>query len=85
MNYFLDAGVVAIIVALVSTAKSAGLSGRWAPLLSVVLGLVVDIAFKSVLLGSVSTVVAAFAGLVSGLTASGLYSGVKASFSPSAE
>lgn len=83
LNFVADAGVVAVIIGLVSAAKTAGLPGQWSPLFSIILGVVVDVAFKSVLLGSVSLGFAILTGLVSGLSASGLYSGVKATFSPS--
>ena len=77
MNFLVDGGVVAVVIGLVSTAKVSGLPSNWAPLLSLVLGVVVDVAFKSVLLGSVTFGFAFLTGIVTGLTASGLYSGVK--------
>lgn len=80
MNYVADTGVVAVIVGLVSAAKYAGLPARWSPLLSIVLGVAVDMAFKSTLLGAVSVGASVFYGIVSGLTASGVYSGAKATF-----
>ena len=73
MNFLVDAGVVAIIVALVSAAKSVGYPSRWAPLLSLGLGVVYYVAFPQ---GSIQTSV--LYGIISGLSASGLYSGVKA-------
>lgn len=65
--------ITAVIVGLVQVAKGAGLPTRFAPLLSVVLGvggLIVLTMFKPI-----AEVI--FAGLVVGLTACGLYSGVK--------
>lgn len=70
-----EAIIVPVIVGLVQVAKMSGLPSKFAPLLSVVMGVCVHIA----LLASAGVPVAAFYGLVSGLTAAGLYSGVKAS------
>jgi hypothetical protein len=64
---------VPVILALVEVAKRTGLPNKYAPVLSVVLGVVfVGIWGDSVLTDAL------FEGLVTGLTASGLYSGVKA-------
>ncbi len=64
---------VPILIALVSAAKTAGLPSRYAPLLSVVLGIVAFMLFAT---GYPLDKV--FEGLLAGLAASGLYSGVKA-------
>lgn len=65
---------VPVIVALVSAAKVAGLKSRFAPLLSVSLGIVLFL-----LLGDNAEVgERVFLGLLAGLSASGLYSGTKA-------
>lgn len=65
---------VPIVLALVEVAKRSGLNSRWAPALSVALGLV--------LLGiwgnEVDVLGNLLEGLVAGLSASGVYSGVKA-------
>lgn len=65
---------VPIIIALVQVAKVTGLPSRFAPILSVVLGLGVFY-----IGGDASVGDNLFEGLVAGLAASGLYSGVKAS------
>lgn len=65
--------MVPIIIALVSGVKQAGMDSKWAPVLSIVLGMV---GFYFLADGEVG--VRLFEGLVAGLTASGLYSGVKA-------
>lgn len=68
--------IVAVIVGLVQVAKKTGLQTRYAPLLAIVLGV-----GSSFLVGEHASVgMLVFAGLVHGLTAAGLYSGVKASF-----
>jgi len=64
--------VVPIIVALVSTLKITGLPGKFAPLASLALGVMI---FSGV--GSGDIVGNIFEGVVAGLTASGLYSGTK--------
>ena len=65
--------VVPIIVALVEVAKRSGLNSKWAPALSVALGLV-----ALGLWGGESVLPNLLEGLVAGLAASGVYSGVKA-------
>lgn len=65
--------IVPVIVALVSGAKMMGLPSKFSPLLSVVFGVV---AFS--FLGDGEMAPRIFEGLVAGLSASGLYSGVKA-------
>lgn len=70
--------LVPVIVALTSLSK-VYVNSKWAPLISLVLGVLGAFAFNG---AGLSTV---FSGLVIGLTASGLYSGAKTSiFSPSA-
>lgn len=64
--------LVALIIGVVEVAKKTGLPARFAPLLSVGLGLVM--AF----LGGGLTMTALTAGLMMGLMACGLFSGVKA-------
>lgn len=64
---------VPLIMAIVQAVKTAGMSHRWAPLLSIGLGLV---GFYFLLPGA-DTASSLFEGLVAGLTASGLYSGAK--------
>lgn len=66
--------ITAVVIALVEVAKKVGLPSRWAPVLSIVLGVVglLSLTFFQ----PVTTVV--FTGLVVGLSACGLYSGVKA-------
>ena len=64
---------VPVIVAIVSAAKTAGLPSKIAALLSILLG-VVGFYF----IGSADLAANVFSGIVAGLTASGLYSGAKA-------
>lgn len=64
---------VPVIVALVSILKTAGLDSRYAPLVSVLIGTVAFYFFGE----SVDIKTNLFVGLVSGLSASGLYSGAK--------
>lgn len=73
MDFLVDAGVVAVIVSIVSAAKTVGFPSRFASILSLVLGIVYYFAFPA---GSAQTNV--LFGVISGLSASGLYSGVKA-------
>ena len=65
---------VPVIVALVAVAKTAGLASKFAPLLAILIGLV---AFYFI--GSGDIAANLFQGVIVGLSASGLYSGVKAS------
>jgi hypothetical protein len=68
---------IPVVLGLVSVAKISGLPERWAALGSVVLGLIV-----AALLGfSGGWKEIVLAGIVLGLSASGLYSGAKATFS----
>lgn len=64
---------VPVIIAVVSALKVAGMWSRWAPFLSILLG-VIFMTFFGV--GELKDLM--LEGLVAGLTASGLYSGVKA-------
>jgi len=67
-----------VIVGLVQVAKESGMTGRYASLLSVVLGIVAAIGFKA---GDVLTdawPLVVLAGIIAGLSAAGLYSGQKA-------
>jgi hypothetical protein len=67
---------IPVVLGLVSVAKISGLPERWAALSSVVLGLIV-----ATLLGfSGGWKEIVLAGIVLGLSASGLYSGSKATF-----
>lgn len=67
-------GAVPVILGVVSVLKGVGLPSKWAPLVSLVLGL--GVAF--LVGGTLLTIV--LAGLTVGLSASGLYSGSKATF-----
>ena len=62
-----------IIVAIVSVAKSSGLNSRYAPLLSLVVGLSLGLLYG----GFVNEYFNGLAGLLAGLVASGTYSAVK--------
>jgi hypothetical protein len=64
-------GLVLIIVALCQALKYAGVNTRWIPIISILLGLI-----GSIILGGPSWMEMA-TGIISGLTASGLYSGYK--------
>jgi len=72
MEIITDAAAIAVIVGLVQAIKNFGLELRYAPLLSVFLGLGSAFLFPEATLG-----LTIFRGLVIGLSASGLYSGVK--------
>ena len=81
MDELIIGGVSAsvLIVGLVQIAKSSGLPGRWAPLLSVGLGLAFAVAYGLLnrLTGPVWLDLVGL-GILAGLSASGLYSGVRA-------
>lgn len=66
--------IVAVIIGLIQVVKTAGFPSKFAPLLSVALGV------GAVYLtgGEATTGLALFNGVLYGLMASGLYSGVKA-------
>ena len=62
---------IPIVLGVVSVLKITGLSDRWAPLASLILG----VGVSALIGGTVVTIV--LGGLVVGLSASGLYSGTK--------
>ncbi len=64
--------IVAIIVGVTEVIKGAGLPSKFAPLVAVVLGLAASFGIEGF------GILAAFNGLIYGLSASGLYSGAKA-------
>jgi hypothetical protein len=64
---------VPVIIAIVSAVKTAGMWGKWAPFLSIALGML----FLG-LWGSGELTNRLLEGLIAGLTSSGLYSGIKA-------
>jgi len=66
-------GSIPVVLGVVSAIKKVGLSSRWAPIVSLVLGLGL-----SFFLGGDTTFQVVLQGLVVGLSASGLYSGTKA-------
>ena len=68
-----EAIIVPTIIGLVGVAKFTGLPSRFAPILSLILGVAIHVA----LLVGDGVPLAVFYGLISGLTAAGLYSGVK--------
>lgn len=63
---------VPVIIGIVEAIKKIGLSSTWAPIVSILLGMVVYFFW-----GEAFVAENLFTGLVAGLTASGLYSGVK--------
>ena len=67
--------LVAVVIGLVQVAKQFGLATKWAPLLAVVIGIVA----KGVVSGFASPMI--LEGVVLGLTAAGLWSGVKTTLS----
>jgi hypothetical protein len=69
---------IPVVLGVVSVIKTAGLPDRWAPSVSLILGL--GTAF---LVGGASIATIVLGGLIIGLSASGLYSGPKATFKPS--
>lgn len=73
MNIITDAATIAVVVGLVQVIKNLGVSSRYAPLCSVVLGVL-----GALLVPEASLGLTVFHGLVLGLSASGLYSGVSA-------
>lgn len=64
---------VPVVLAIVEMMKIAGLKSKWAPLTSVALGLLLFFFFGPAYLNE-----NLFMGLLTGLSASGLYSGAKA-------
>ena len=69
------AAVVPIILALVQAFKMIGLPSKYSPIASIGLGVIVSFLFRSELDTMAHTILA---GVIYGLSASGLYSGVKA-------
>lgn len=69
---FETATFVAILVGVVQAAKMAGMDSRYAPILAIVLGILTFGIATGV------TPESLFNGVIAGLTAAGLYSGVKA-------
>ncbi len=65
--------VIAVIIAIAEGAKRIGLDAKWIPLLDVALG----IAIACVWIYPADIRMAIWQGLIAGLSASGLYSGVK--------
>lgn len=65
---------VPIIIALVSVLKTAGLPTHLAPLVSLILGII-----TFYFIGDDTVAINVFNGIIAGLSASGLYSGAKAS------
>lgn len=63
--------VIPLIVALVQVAKSLGLASKWAPVLSILLGV------GLLALVADTLPVTIIGGILAGLSASGLYSGTK--------
>jgi hypothetical protein len=82
------AGLVPLVIGIVEIAKETGLPGRFAPVCSLVLGILAGIALQFI--GSASGVAftgpvianGLYAGVGMGLAASGIYSGVQAFTSP---
>jgi len=81
MNEFLNAGLVPVIVGVVAVFKATGLPSRFAPLLSLLLG----IGGVFLLPHDIATGTTILIGIGSGLAASGLYSGAKAMVAPAVE
>lgn len=65
--------LVAAIIGLTEASKRSGLSSKWAPLVSIALGIGFNFAFGE---GEVSELL--LEGIMLGLSAAGLYSGTKA-------
>lgn len=72
-NLVTIAGAVPVVVGVVQAIKTAGLPKRYAPLLSIVFGVVSAFVFPQE-----THALTVFAGVGIGLMAAGLYSGVKA-------
>jgi len=76
MNEILSFGsIVAITVGMIEVFKKLGMNEKYAPILSVIMGVVSSVVAS--LFGDQKIVVAIFMGLAIGLTAVGLFSGVK--------
>lgn len=67
---------VALIVGIAEVAKKAGLAKRFIPLLDLALGLVIGIVINGIVLGQ-GIGVGAIIGIACGLSACGLFSGIK--------
>jgi hypothetical protein len=79
MNEFaIDAASVAVVIGIVEALKPLGLSSRYAPLVSIGLGVVSGIALRQ----DQDILSAVYSGILVGLSASGLYSGTKAVTKP---
>lgn len=74
MEYLSDGVIIAVVIGMVSSFKIAGLPSKFAPLVSILLGFAISVAFPMSHFGDTL-----IRGLIFGLSASGLYSGVKAS------
>ena len=70
---YFGVGFVPLVIGLVEVGKRAGLPTRFAPLLSLFLGVVLMLAV------SVDVIQSVLLGLAVGLSSSGIYSGVRAS------
>lgn len=77
MNYLEDSIAIPVVVGLVEAFKVAGLPTKFAPLLSVILGVVYSIG-AIVVSAQTEQINAILKGVIIGLVSSGLYSGVKA-------
>ena len=65
--------MVAVVLGLTEAAKRSGLPSKWAPLVSVALGVAYSVAF-----GTDDRATRVVGGIIIGLSASGLWSGTKA-------
>lgn len=75
-NYLNPAVQVAIIIGLAEIAKKIGVPAKWIPVLDVVLGIISGVCVYGIYLGQ-DMVEGIITGIVIGLTACGLFSGVK--------
>lgn len=69
-------GLVALIIALAELAKGLGLKKKWTPLLDLILGIVGGVVIFGVLQGQ-DMILSTIVGIALGLSACGLFSGVK--------
>ena len=76
MDFVVDAGVVAVIIGVIQALKSIHMNITYAPMVSLALGVIYAVAFN--IGGTVAPSI--FDGLVLGLSAAGLYSGVKTTY-----
>jgi len=76
MDLITDVASIAVVIGLVEVFKQIGLTNRFAPLASVILGIVAAFLTPTETIG-----LTIFHGIVLGLSASGLYSGSKATVS----